>query len=383
MASVHCTKLHGVCRQGAQKLPAWRCEMGFSRVAGVAWVALLLCAVVSATLTASGAGGERPLDMGAGASGSEEFSIGAAELAAVPAESRALFAKLLGRLDDMRGEMEELRAGRQRADARAEHLNARVSKLEESCEDQEKKGEAEMLSPGLIVQRTEGRQSERRQTQGAEPEPEPELPVGDLVKIIKPQTVRCGGPGGTTANGAFDSGLCESDPTFAACHAAACDGHKGRRQLQGDGYSGSSCTATELPARSAAVTAGCCDEQTEDCTGGHPHSCNADCAALFLPFWADCRAALGTDSRQLEPVVALCESTVLRGAPSLAEQLNLQCTDGSAVEDCVPHCSERYHGFLMLLNIDGNDSKLSCELHRGLYSWVGSSVRAPRLPSCR
>jgi hypothetical protein len=81
-------------------------------------------------------------------------------------------------------------------------------------------------------------QSERRRAQGAEPEPEPEPEVGDLVKIIKPQTVRCGGPGDTTANdiGAFDYGLCESDPAFAACHAAACAGHKGRRQLQGDGY---------------------------------------------------------------------------------------------------------------------------------------------------
>ena len=82
-----------------------------------------------------------------------------------------------------------------------------------------------------------------------------------------------------------------------------------------------------------------------------------------------------------EPVVGLCESAVTGGAPSLAEQLNLQCTDGSAAVDCVPHCSERYHGFLMLLNIEGDDSKLSCELHNSLYSWVGGAVRARRLPS--
>ena len=49
----------------------------------------------------------------------------------------------------------------------------------------------------------------------------------------------------------------------------------------------------------------------------------------------------------LEPVVALCESTVLGGAPSLAEQLNLQCTDGSAAVDCVPHCSERLYDVLI------------------------------------
>ena len=29
----------------------------------------------------------------------------------------------------------------------------------------------------------------------------------------------------------------------------------------------------------------------------------------------------------------------------------------------------------MLLNIDGEDSKMSCELHHALYSWMGSAVR--------
>jgi hypothetical protein len=28
----------------------------------------------------------------------------------------------------------------------------------------------------------------------------------------------------------------------------------------------------------------------------------------------------------------------------------------------------------LLLNIDGNDSKLSCELHHGLYSWMGEAT---------
>ena len=40
----------------------------------------------------------------------------------------------------------------------------------------------------------------------------------------------------------------------------------------------------------------------------------------------------------------------------------------------MPACDENVHGFLMLLNIEGDDSKLSCELHRGLYSWVGAAV---------
>jgi hypothetical protein len=33
----------------------------------------------------------------------------------------------------------------------------------------------------------------------------------------------------------------------------------------------------------------------------------------------------------------------------------------------------------MLLNIDGDDSKLSCELQHGYYSWVGAAVWKPLL----
>ena len=54
-------------------------------------------------------------------------------------------------------------------------------------------------------------------------------------------------------------------------------------------------------------------------------------------------------------------------------------TDGTATEDCVPTCTADRHGVLLLLNIDGEDSKLSCELHHALYSWVGAAVRC--LPS--
>ena len=132
-----------------------------------------------------------------------------------------------------------------------------------------------------------------------------------------------------------------------------------------------------MTGRSARISAECCDEPSEDCTGGYPHTCNAGCAVVFLPFWTECRSALGKDSSQCEPAVALCEaaaSTV--AAPSLAEQLNVQCSDGTAAAGCVPACSEAFHGYPMLPNIEGEDSKLTCEFHHGFYSWVGSAVRA-------
>ena len=58
----------------------------------------------------------------------------------------------------------------------------------------------------------------------------------------------------------------------------------------------------------------------------------------------------------------------------MARQLSLQCTDASSPTTCVPDCSESLHGFLMLLNLEGADTKLSCELHHGLYSWVGAAT---------
>jgi hypothetical protein len=88
---------------------------------------------------------------------------------------------------------------------------------------------------------------------------------------------------------------------------------------------------------------------------------------------------LGKDSKVFEPAAALCEESVggrhrraqSAGAPTLAQQLDVECADDAISDaDCVPNCSEELRGFLMLLNIEGDDSKL----HRGLYSWVGAAT---------
>ena len=55
-----------------------------------------------------------------------------------------------------------------------------------------------------------------------------------------------------------------------------------------------------------AVTAECCDEPTESCSGGKPSSCNTGCAAVLLPFFADCGAALGKAQHSYDDVVAQC-----------------------------------------------------------------------------
>ena len=78
---------------------------------------------------------------------------------------------------------------------------------------------------------------------------------------------------------------------------------------------GESC---DLAARTAALNAECCDETSEDCTGGVPHTCNAGCAAVFEPYWRDCRALLKQAQAQaagvdvlsiLESTFALCSSS--------------------------------------------------------------------------
>jgi hypothetical protein len=73
----------------------------------------------------------------------EELRVGAAELAAVRAESRAVVVKVLGRLEGLRGELQELKTGKARSDER-------IAKLEESecgcgkCEgEEEEEKEAE------------------------------------------------------------------------------------------------------------------------------------------------------------------------------------------------------------------------------------------------
>ena len=157
-------------------------------------------------------------------------------------------------------------------------------------------------------------------------------------------------------------GLTEcQEPAFERCHQEACapilQGH--RRAQVGP----QACTAQDLQARTTAVHLACCPG--DECSSGHPGTCSAACADVFLPWWEDCEVALGKDGRQFEQTVALCEAADGTSV-SIAMQLGVECSDGTPAAECVPECTEQVHGFLMLLNIEGEDSKLSCELHHGL-----------------
>ena len=59
-----------------------------------------------------------------------------------------------------------------------------------------------------------------------------------------------------------------------------------------------------------------------------PTTCTADCANTLLPFWEDCRAYLFEESLALfQRAVRVCTHV------SLAEQLNVECTDGTPEAD--------------------------------------------------
>ena len=190
---------------------------------------------------------------------------------------------------------------------------------------------------------------------------------GEYVLQIKRNVTRCGAPGAGNIGDHFDMSRC-ADHTFQQCNRKACIGYNGDHSGGHRRAQSGTCAAGAVAARADAINTACCDESGEDCSAGHPHTCNEDCAAQLLPFWDDCQEALGPESAsQFGSAVALCRP------PSLAEQLNVQCTDGTPTEDCVPTCTRELNGFLLLMNIDGEDTKLTCELHHGLDSWVGAA----------
>eukprot|EP01043_Picozoa_sp_COSAG02_P018612 COSAG02_NODE_873_length_16302_cov_113.473616_15_plen_884_part_00 len=145
---------------------------------------------------------------------------------------------------------------------------------------------------------------------------------------------------------------------------------RGRRRAQAR-----ACDFGLLPSRMAEVSAHCCDEPGEDCSGpgGVPTSCNQDCATVTHQFWQDCETELDKHLRaSFHDLVRQCQDAeVERAGFSDAHQLQLTCNDASATTTCIPTCNADLHGDLLLANIDGEDSKYSCELHHTLYSWIG------------
>jgi hypothetical protein len=354
--------------------------MSFRSIVEAAVAALLLCGVSLAAPAAGGAGGEMHgavSDYDAAGLG-QELRVGAAELAVVPVESRALFAKVLDRLEGMRGEMEELKAGKARSDERAESMSVRITKLEETddCEDTRQDLETGTDEP---EEYTQPMLDTRRRAQAA---PQACARVRDFQAL--------------------------SAAAMDACCPASGGGH--RRFLQ------ASC---DLPAACP----------------------SAACAAVFVPYMQDCAAMLAATpgvpvadfrsfaascaemqagaGQMLQPVAVQMFRVLVNtegagqagsmfpgggagggdgGAgqpldplqpvtpvppspPDVTEggdettgvtQYHAECTSAD-VASCVPPCNVEHHGFELLATIDGTDTKFSCNLAHGLYSWMGAA----------
>jgi hypothetical protein len=102
---------------------------------------------------------------------------------------------------------------------------------------------------------------------------------------------------------------CESLGLDCSCYHAAPSG-------------GGACA--DFEDRTNALNNECCDEVTEDCSSGRPAVCNVGCAHVLLPYFDDCRDALGADvAAAFADVVALCHAA--EDAPT--------CLNGGTAED--------------------------------------------------
>eukprot|EP01048_Picozoa_sp_COSAG05_P010403 COSAG05_NODE_912_length_6631_cov_192.387171_5_plen_316_part_00 len=143
------------------------------------------------------------------------------------------------------------------------------------------------------------------------------------------------------------------------------------------------CSASDINVRLTQLTAECCNEPGEDCSGsGFPHSCNEACGSVVLTFWKDCRAPFSVTAsakvlKQFQGVVDMCEKSAShsQGLP-LSQEFSLSCSDPAYQAKpalCIPECGEELHGDVLLATVDGNDSSFACETRNGLYSWVGKA----------
>jgi hypothetical protein len=135
-------------------------------------------------------------------------------------------------------------------------------------------------------------------------------PTDEAARSACPLACGACSEGPCAASPCQNGGTCSETGAAAAGAAAAGGGY-------GDGGD-AACAASDLGARSAAVDAECCDEPTEDCSSGEPATCNVGCAAVLVPYFQDCLAALqasqggGALVGALQSTVSKCGAAVYR-----------------------------------------------------------------------
>ena len=225
------------------------------------------------------------------------------------------------------------------------------------------------------------------------------------------------GPPGHNTSVPYGSGGGAGVPVGATYYDS---GNVTRREMQ-QVPTGSCRNPAQVSARSQSVMRACCSRGK----GGHrrlqarckklPGTCGTmKCAAAFVGFFDDCSSVLNkgefrrfyagckelqAQSKRmlLQPVsvqmfkVAIATkpppSAVSPGPPppskphssppppphaSAVQEYHAVCSSAT-IETCVPICNATHHGYVLLATIDGTDTKFSCNVAHGLYSWVGAA----------
>ena len=225
------------------------------------------------------------------------------------------------------------------------------------------------------------------------------------------------GPPGHNTSVPYGSGGGAGVPVGATYYDS---GNVTRREMQ-QVPTGSCRNPAQVSARSQSVMRACCSRGK----GGHrrlqarckklPDTCGTmKCAAAFVGFFDDCSSVLNkgefrrfyasckelqAQSKRmlLQPVsvqmfkVAIATkpppSAVSPGPPppskphssppppphaSAVQEYHAVCSSAT-IETCVPTCNATHHGYVLLATIDGTDTKFSCNVAHGLYSWVGAA----------
>ena len=89
--------------------------------------------------------------------------------------------------------------------------------------------------------------------------------------------------------------------------AGGADGHRRLRVL-----AEVECSKAYIKKQTNRINDECCDEPSEDCSGGSIGVCNAGCAALVNPLWAACQAELGPAAAVLAAAADRCSLVARR-----------------------------------------------------------------------
>jgi hypothetical protein len=138
---------------------------------------------------------------------------------------------------------------------------------------------------------------------------------------------------------------CKNEGTCFIQHATGFIPAGGTRILQTGKTPAGKCDASTMASYAAEIDAQCCGADNAACSRKVPTSCDVGCAAVLLPFWADCFESIqfwdsSAAAADFEKVVALCEARrslrPVGGSCPRAATLAAKC--GSAIAAGVGNC---------------------------------------------